>query len=119
MAEQQIITPGGARPRSLVHQIEPGHRLRMAGDRVQKIHPNGTMVADLGAIPRRPGPHPLMPRNVVIPEVTKPTLGSGWITFAGWSNNSGHPISDRYAAASSSERKVADSPVGVRFDLIV
>jgi hypothetical protein len=94
MAEEQVITPGGARPKSLVYQIEPGHTLRMAGDRVQKFHPNGTMVADLGAIAPRPGPLPLMPRNVVVPEATGPALGSGWITYAGWSttaDNQSHP----------------------------
>jgi hypothetical protein len=93
MAEDQVITPGGARAKSLVHEIEAGHTLRMAGDRVQKFHPNGTMVADLGAIARRPGPQPLMPGNVMVPRETDPALGSGWITYAGWSNNAGQPIS--------------------------
>ena len=94
MADSQIIiTPGGARDRSLVFEIEPGHALRRSGERIQKMRADGTMAADLGAIPIKPGPGPLMPRNVVVPRLMEPALGSGWITYAGWTNNSGHPIS--------------------------
>jgi hypothetical protein len=93
MAEQ-VLTPGGFRPKSLVHLIEPGHSVRMAADgHAQKIHPNGTVAADFEQIPSRPGPHPLMPTSVFVPEEIKPALGSGWIAYAFWSNNTGHPIS--------------------------
>ncbi|MBV8096632.1 MAG: hypothetical protein JO110_25990 [Acetobacteraceae bacterium] len=93
MGEEQVLTPGGLRPKSQVHLVEPGHSLRMTNGRVQKIHPSGAMVADLGEIPSRPGPGPLMPRNVFPPEAIRPALGSGWIAYAYWSNNTGHPIS--------------------------
>ncbi|MEA2993062.1 MAG: hypothetical protein QOD40_1982 [Alphaproteobacteria bacterium] len=94
MPEEQVLTPGGYRPKSLVHHIEPGHSLRMEGERVKKIHPSGHVVADLGLIAAKAGPHPLMPMNVAIPQsVLKPALGGGWITYAGWTNNSGHPLS--------------------------
>jgi hypothetical protein len=83
MAEEQVLTPGGFRPKSLVHLIEPGHSVRMAANgHAQKIHPNGTVVAEFGEIPLRPGPHPLMPTNVFVPEAIKPALGSGWIAYA-------------------------------------
>jgi hypothetical protein len=82
MAEELVITPGGSRPKSAVYLIEPGHSLRMVAGRVQKIHPSGAVVADLGPITPRPGPGPLMPGNVSIPEGVKPGLGQGWIAYA-------------------------------------
>jgi hypothetical protein len=93
MAEEQVLTPGGFRPKSLVHLIESGHSLRMVQGRAQKIDPSGALVADLGEIPSRPGPHPLMPTNVFVPEAVKAALGSGWIAYAFWSNTTGHPLS--------------------------
>jgi hypothetical protein len=51
------------------------------------------MVADLRQIPLRPGREPLMPMNVFRPEAISPALGSGWITYAYWNNNTGQPIS--------------------------
>jgi hypothetical protein len=61
---------------------------------MMKIGPAGQAIADLGVIERKPGPQPLMPANVSVPRtLLRPALGSGWITYAGWSNNSGQPIS--------------------------
>jgi len=93
MPEDQVITPGGYRAKSMVYEIETGHSLRMAAGRLQKIDPQGRLAADLGAITPRPGLRPLMPGNSFVPETVKPALGTGWITYADWSNNSGHPIS--------------------------
>jgi hypothetical protein len=65
----------------------------MTNGRAQKIDPSGAVAADLGVIPSRLGTEPLMPLNVLRPEVIRPALGSGWISYAYWNNNSGYPIS--------------------------
>ncbi len=94
MPEDLVLTPGGYRPKSVVHLIEADHLLRMEGARVKKVDPSGNVVADLGLIEPRAGSQPLMPLNVSVPRsLPKPALGSGWITYAGWSNNAGKPIS--------------------------
>ena len=95
MIEEQVLTPGGFRPKSKVFLIESGHLIRMTrGNRAQKIHPQGgDVVADLGVIETRPGPHPLMPDNVLVPRGVVPSLGSGWIAYAYWTNNAGQPVS--------------------------
>ncbi len=96
MPEELVLTPGGYRPKSVVHLIEPGHTLKMISGRMQKLQPSGQIIADLGAIAERPGLQPLMPLNVFVPQEklqVKPALGSGWIAYAYWNNNTGHPIS--------------------------
>jgi len=93
MSDDQVLTPGGYRPKSAVHAIEAGHSLRMAQGRMQVIQPNGGVLRDLGPLPPRVGPHPLMPTNVSVPERVAPALGSGWISYAYWTNNTGHPLS--------------------------
>jgi len=94
MPEELVLTPGGYKAKSLVHLIEAGHSLRMEGIQVKKVNASGHVVADLGAIEQKAGAQPLMPLNVSIPRsAPKPALGSGWITYAGWTNNAGKPIS--------------------------
>jgi hypothetical protein len=92
-APDVIITPGGARPRSQVHLIEPGHVLDGSDNRLRKINPAGKVIAEFRAIAPRPGRGPLMPRNVAFPSGKLPALGSGWITYAYWANDTGNPIS--------------------------
>ena len=60
---------------------------------MRTLSPSGAMVADHGAIPRRPGNKPLMPGNVARRGDAVPALGSGWIVYADWSNNTGTPVS--------------------------
>jgi len=99
MAEQYVITPGGYRPMSRVHLIEPGFQVSGEGGRLRKIDFLGNVAADLGPLIPHPGYEPLMPRNVtsirpgavLLPQV--PALASGWITYAFWQNATGHPIS--------------------------
>jgi hypothetical protein len=96
MADEHVLTPGGLRPKSLVYRVESGHTLSGADKRLRVLHPSGEVVADLGALPSRPWGRPLMPRNVVhapSPAEVVPALGSGWITYASWSNNTGTPVS--------------------------
>ena len=92
MPDDIVITPGGARHKSLVHQIEPGHTVDGSGGRFRKMTPTGEVAADLGAIAPRPGNAPLMPANVAHPPSTVPGLPGGWIVYTGWANNTGKPI---------------------------
>ena len=97
VAEQQIaglvLTPGGYRQQSLVHHIEPEHHLDLASGSIRKMHVSGHEVADFGALRQRPGDEPLMPGNVAQHPSVVPALGSGWIAYAYWTNNTGHPVS--------------------------
>jgi hypothetical protein len=92
-ADEHVLTPGGFRLRSLVHFIEPGHLLDLAGGNIRKIHISGREVTNFGPLRIRPGAEPLMPGNVVRHPTVVPALGSGWITYASWTNNTGRPVS--------------------------
>ena len=93
MAEDNVLTPGGYRPRSLVHKVQPGHKLDAARGRLRTLTPSGAIAADHGEIPRRPAGRPLMPGNVMLQPGVVPALGTGWIVYADWSNNTGTPVS--------------------------
>jgi hypothetical protein len=88
-----VLTPGGYRHKSLVHPVEPGHHLDQATGNIRKMHISGREVADFGAVPIRPAGEPLMPHNVARHPERRPALGSGWISYASWTNNTGHPVS--------------------------
>jgi hypothetical protein len=84
MAEEIVITPGGARPRARVHSIEPEAILDGTNGHYRMLHPSGDTLADFGAIEHVSEGEPLMPRNVVLPSRVAPALGSGWICYASW-----------------------------------
>jgi hypothetical protein len=91
--DQMVITPGGYRHRSLVHTIEPGHVLDGSAGRMRKlVHASGEMVADFGTIAEHAPGRPLMPENVFVPAEKVPALGTGWIVYASWTNNTGRTI---------------------------
>ena len=91
VATTLVATPGGYRDKKLIHHIEPGHRLDLGGGTVRKLHPEGNEVADFGAVdPHTPG-RPLMPANVTPQAGMVPALAEGWISYAYWTNNTGHP----------------------------
>ena len=92
MSDDLVLTPGGFRPRSAVHLVEPGHSISAAGGRLRKLAPNGAVIADAGSLPPRPVGEPLHPFNIFVPEGQVPGLGSGWITFASWNNTTGKPV---------------------------
>jgi len=98
MKDELVLTPGGFRPKSQVQQIESGHALRIsATGMIQKIHRSGKVVAEFGQIAHQAVGEPLMPKNVSMPVPAKtaakvPTFGSGWISYAYWSNNTGNAI---------------------------
>lgn len=97
-AGELVLTPGGYRPKSRVHFIEPDHFLDLSSGNIKKIHVSGQEVADFGPLQLRAGPEPLMPGNVsrhpglLMAPGMAPAMGSGWITYAYWTNNSGHPV---------------------------
>jgi hypothetical protein len=91
-SEELVLTPGGYRKKSLVHHIEPQHMLDFAKGDVKKMHVSGREVADLGRLEIRKSAEPLMPRNVQHHPGILPALGSGWIAYTSWTNNTGHPV---------------------------
>ena len=93
MAEELVLTPGGLRAKSLVHLIEPSAILDGTDGLHRMLHPSGAVLADFGVIPLRPTGRPIMPENVAHPPALVPAFGSGWITYASWTNNTGTPIS--------------------------
>jgi hypothetical protein len=93
MAEELVLTPGGYRPKSLVHFVEPGNVLRVTDGRILKLDPAGKILADHGVIPSRPGIRRIMPGKVFLLPRTAAGLGQGWITYAFWNNDTGTPIS--------------------------
>ena len=94
MPDDLVLTPGGLRPRSQVHLIESGAVLDGTDGRLRKLGASGEMLTDFGVLPRRTAGVPLQPGNVthLLPEVV-PAFGSGWITYASWTNATGTPVS--------------------------
>lgn len=93
VATALVATPGGYRDASLVHHIEPDHFLKLENGNLRKMHVSGHEVADYGKLRLRPEGQPLMPGNVARePARVVPALGSGWISYASWTNNTGHPV---------------------------
>jgi len=94
MADDLVLTPGGLRPRGQVHLIEDGAVIDGTDDRLRKLGTSGEMLTDFGVLQRRPPGVPLLPANVAHPEPkVMPALGSGWITYASWTNATGTPVS--------------------------
>ena len=94
MADDLVLTPGGLRPRSQVHLIESGAVIDGTDGRLRKLGPSSEMLADFGVLQRHIADMPLQPGNVAHPEPkATPAFGSGWITFASWTNTTGTPAS--------------------------
>jgi hypothetical protein len=93
VTEELVITPGGFRPRSMVHKIELGHYLDTSQDRLREFdRASNTLIEDHGPLVHRPAGRPLMPANVTREPGPAPALGTGWITYASWTNNTGKTI---------------------------
>jgi hypothetical protein len=90
----EVLTPGGWRPKSKVAHIESGYHLSGEGNRLRKINDhNGKAVQDFGVLENKAGNAPDYPANVNVPAGRVLPLGSGWITYTYWSNPSATPIS--------------------------
>jgi hypothetical protein len=79
-SEPLVLTPGGFRPKSLVHHIEDGNLLHADAGRFRKVNVASKKSTDLSTAVTAP------------PEIL-PALGSGWIVYAYWNNGTGKPIS--------------------------
>jgi len=106
LQDDLVLIPGGYRPRSMVHRVEPGTVLDGTGGILRNVDSSGRVLAELGEVPPPSDNKPLMPRHVRTEGGQKPaslgTLGglatppalvAGWITYAYWINNTGTPIS--------------------------
>jgi len=74
-----VLTPGGYRPPSLVHHVPGGHRVRRRKQQLQLVHHRTRRIVSR--------------QDVTLSDTPIPGLGSGWITFASWRNNTSAPIS--------------------------
>jgi hypothetical protein len=98
-----VRTPGGYRNKSMVHPIEPGHYLELADGNIKKMQISGREVLNFGPLRLRPSLEPLMPGNVsqatdlpargMSTAAVVPALASGWISYAYWTNSTGHAVS--------------------------
>ncbi len=97
MADDLVLTPGGYRPRSMVYQIPSDNVVSVVDGKLVQLDGDGGMVASLGDLPSRDTGNSAFPGGVnanptAFAQLAAP-MGSGWIAFAGWTNNSGTPIS--------------------------
>jgi hypothetical protein len=72
------LTPGGFRPRSLVHRVAPDEAVQVAAQRIQLVDLATKVRRDVRKRAVRPG------------EV--PGLGSGWISYGYWNNGTGNSL---------------------------
>jgi hypothetical protein len=79
MTSERVLTPGGWRHRALVHRVEKGQSVHMADDRPKLMNLASRALIDLPAFTTQPG--------------DVPGFGTGWITYAAWTNNTGTPVS--------------------------
>jgi hypothetical protein len=97
--DEKVLTPGGWRPASQVGLVDKGEHLTIKNDRLMKVSDaNGSILKDFGAQEHYGGITPDYPKNLILPPARQAVpLGSGWITYTGWTNSSTTPIT--YSAA--------------------
>lgn len=74
-----VLTPGGYRHPSLVHKVDKGEILRITDQAITIYDKKMVLRRKVDLLQPKTGPIP--------------SLGSGWISFASWTNNIGTPIS--------------------------
>jgi len=94
MDEELVITPGGLRPKSKVHLIQPGHKLIVKNNHIQEIDSSGKFVEEFGEVNRSGRSKPFESEQTDVVNATTAALGSGWITRAYWDNAKGASFSD-------------------------
>lgn len=87
-ATDLVLTPGGYRKSSVVHHIESGAKIDGAQNHFKKLDIRGAVLSDLGSLASKPAGRPLMPFNVAYDPSLVPALGTGWIVYASWTENS-------------------------------
>jgi len=93
MAADLVITPGGPRPADRVHEVKPGNVVDRHGGHIRVLDQKGEVVADLGSVRER-RTHRTLPHEIATPLTDTHDLGSGWITYAYWENNTGQLVSN-------------------------
>ncbi|WP_212003842.1 hypothetical protein [Chitinophaga sp. HK235] len=91
--EGQVLTPVGWMPKSQVHHVETGEYLSGEGNRLRKYDRNGKVLADYGVMEQSARKTPFYPDNAKVPGKGVFPLGSGWITYTYWTNNTSSAIS--------------------------
>jgi hypothetical protein len=105
--ERLMRVPGGWKPKSKVHHIQPGYHISGEGRRLKKIHSEtGKVIQEFGAIAHAPHGERYKRRSDLVLEpkkkdlikpqnkkVIKPWTGHDWMVNSGWMNNTGNPIS--------------------------
>jgi hypothetical protein len=87
-----VLTPGGLRPRSLVHQLEPGQHVSVKGGRVRIIETaTGNVVKDLGES-AKPGEGDSEPPSGQASRSVPGLPDVGWIENSQWRNGGTQPI---------------------------
>lgn len=95
--EEMVNTPGGPRPKSKVHWIEPGFHVSGKGGRLQKVDRSGRVIEDYGEkiklakdAPRR---RDFKAAKKTADRVNPAPETGDWIVNSDWTNDSGSPIS--------------------------
>ncbi|NLR68975.1 hypothetical protein HGH92_32035 [Chitinophaga varians] len=91
--QDQVLTPAGWVAKSKVHHIETGEYLSGEGNRLRRYDRNGKVLADYGAIEQDDARIPFNPKKSKKPGNGVFPLGSGWITYTYWTNNTASAIS--------------------------
>jgi type IX secretion system substrate protein len=92
--DELVNTPGGPIKKSNVHQVEKGCYLSKENGRIKKINTKTGKVVEEYDIPKtNPTEQNLRtPKKKALTQIDS-TFGTGWVTYADWTNNSGSPIS--------------------------
>ena len=96
--DEMVLTPAGFMPKANVHFIPDGHRLNVESGRLQEIEStSGRVLRDFGPAGSSPSNAWVNPSSPLLgnraPVTHVPGYGSGWITYADWTNTSSTPIS--------------------------
>ncbi len=92
--DDYVATPGGFRPRSMVHLITDGAVIDATDHQLRSLHVNGSTLAEFGTMQIHAPERPLRPGSIGrVPGAVVPAFGDGWITYASWTNNTGRPVS--------------------------
>ncbi|HVI47901.1 MAG TPA: hypothetical protein VM802_23740 [Chitinophaga sp.] len=85
--KDQVLTPMGWVHKSKVHHIETGEYISGEGNRLRRYDRTGKVLEDYGPVEQITDNNAKKPGGGVLP------LGSGWITYTGWTNpTSTNPI---------------------------
>jgi hypothetical protein len=86
-----VVTPGGWRPKSQVHRVEPGQHISGKGRRLKIIETaTGKVIKDLGDLSTKKHSRAEPPAKNA--GAMAPLPDYSWIANTGWTNNSGEPI---------------------------